>query len=109
MFDTSRQHEVGAVQTAFIAPPEVALLDYEQLAEAWAQQGWLSRAIALCKVILRLEPEHEPARRLLAELDARRMESFALSGPAVPKLEPMLRAPAAEVGSPGGGRTSLFS
>ncbi|HYO59163.1 cyclic nucleotide-binding domain-containing protein, partial [Archangium sp.] len=109
MFDTSRQQGVGAVQTASIAPSEVALLDYEQLAEVWARQGWLSRAIALCKVILRLEPDHEPARRLLAELDARWMDPLAPPGPAVPKLEPMLRAPAAEVGSPGGGRTSLFS
>jgi cAMP-dependent protein kinase regulator len=63
------------------------LADYEQLAELWARQGLLVRAIALCKVILRLDPAHEPARRLLAELDARRVEPHAPPGPAVPRAQ----------------------
>ena len=63
------------------------LADYEQLAELWARQGLLVRAIALCKVILRLDPAHEPARRLLAELDARRVDPHAPPGPAVPRAQ----------------------
>jgi cAMP-dependent protein kinase regulator len=73
MSDTLREHEAGA-----------ELSEYEALAESWARQGWGARAIALCKVILRLEPKHGPARRLLAELDARRVDPLGPPGPAVP-------------------------
>ncbi len=109
MSDTSRQNGGGAVPPASHEASDAVLLDYEQLAEVWARQGWLSRAIALCKVILRLEPDHEPARRLLAELDARRVDPLAPSGPAVPRLRPLLEEPAHEAGSLAGGRASLFS
>jgi cAMP-dependent protein kinase regulator len=80
MSDMSRQHQ------------EETLLDYEALAEAWVRQGWLMRAIALCKVILRLEPQHEPTRRLLARLDARRIDPLSPPGPAVPLLSPVAAA-----------------
>ncbi|HSP81318.1 MAG TPA: cyclic nucleotide-binding domain-containing protein [Myxococcaceae bacterium] len=80
MSDMSRQHEE-------------ALLDYEALAEAWARKGWLMRAIALCKVILRLEPTHEPTRRLLARLDARGLERLTPPGPAVPMPRLLESAP----------------
>ncbi|WP_375773302.1 cyclic nucleotide-binding domain-containing protein [Archangium gephyra] len=85
------------------------LADYEQLAELWARQGLLVRAIALCKVILRLDPAHEPARRLLAELDARRLDPHAPPGPAVPR--PQALDSAAAVGPVGEGQTraSLLS
>jgi cAMP-dependent protein kinase regulator len=46
---------------------------YESVAIAWARQGWLLRAIALCKVILQFEPGHGRTQRMLAELYARRM------------------------------------
>src|SRR5690349_9470843 len=65
--DTSRELHDGAVQLPSNEQPEEVLLDYEYLAEVWAQRGWLTRAIALCKVILRLELAHEPTRRLLTE------------------------------------------
>ena len=65
--------------------PEEGLSDYAVLARRWVQQGWLLRAIALCKIILRLEPDHAPTRRLLSELDARRLDPLsAPTGPAVP-------------------------
>lgn len=83
MSDVSRQHQ------------EEALLDYEALAEAWVRQGWLMRAIALCKVILRLDPHHEPTRRLLERLDARRIDPLAPPGPAVPMLSAVVPAPGA--------------
>lgn len=59
--------------------PEVALTDYEKLAQAWARQGWVQRAIALCKVLLRLEPSHQPTQRLLEELYVQRGEQLPAS------------------------------
>ncbi|QRO01734.1 cyclic nucleotide-binding domain-containing protein [Archangium violaceum] len=97
MSDTRGPNEDVDVQLSSSQEPEAALSDYEALAESWARQGWLLRAVALCRVILRLEPGHEPTRRLLAELDARRMD---VSGGAV---EPV---PAIEDGP---ARASLFS
>jgi cAMP-dependent protein kinase regulator len=52
---------------------EEAIVMYEDVAMAWARQGWLLRAIALCKVILQLEPGHGRTQRMLADLYARRM------------------------------------
>src|SRR4051794_16504441 len=48
-----------------------ALATYEVLADAWARRGWLLRAIALCKIILQIEPRHERTQQLLAQLYAR--------------------------------------
>lgn len=90
--------------------PEEALSEYGQLAEAWARQGWLVRAIALCKVILRLEPDHEPTRRLLSVLDARRLDPMAPSGPAVPRLLSRVAASMARAsGEPEPARVSLLA
>ncbi|WP_257451096.1 cyclic nucleotide-binding domain-containing protein [Archangium lipolyticum] len=50
-----------------------AIATYEEVATAWARQGWLLRAIAMCKVILQLEPGHGRTQRMLADLYARRM------------------------------------
>ena len=79
-----------------------ALSDYAVLARRWVQQGWSLRAIALCKIILRLEPGHEPTRLLLSELDARAMDPNAPTGPAVPRmvapvLDPEPKAPGASL------------
>jgi CRP-like cAMP-binding protein len=49
-----------------------AIAEYESAAGAWARQGWLLRAIALCKVILQLDPGHTRTQALLASLHARR-------------------------------------
>ncbi|QRN98333.1 cyclic nucleotide-binding domain-containing protein [Archangium violaceum] len=50
-----------------------AISVYEEVAMAWARQGWLLRAIALCKVILQLEPGHGRTQQMLADLYARRL------------------------------------
>ncbi|ATB33165.1 cyclic nucleotide-binding domain-containing protein [Melittangium boletus] len=71
--------------------PAEALSDYAVLARRWVQQGWSLRAIALCKIILRLEPDHAPTRRLLSELDARKLDPNAPVGPAVPRPVPLER------------------
>ncbi|EPX61775.1 cyclic nucleotide-binding domain protein [Cystobacter fuscus DSM 2262] len=47
-----------------------AIETYTDVAKAWARQGWLLRAIALCKLILHLEPGHGPTQRLLADFHA---------------------------------------
>jgi cAMP-dependent protein kinase regulator len=110
MSDTSRELNDGAVQLPSSEQPREALSDYESLAEAWARRGWLMRAIALCKVILRLEPGHEPTRRLLSELDARKVEPQAPPGPPVPM--PTEREPARETDWSEGGvsrRVSLLA
>jgi CRP-like cAMP-binding protein len=49
-----------------------AIAEYESAAEVWAKTGWLLRAIALCKVILQLDPGHTRTQALLASLHARR-------------------------------------
>lgn len=49
-----------------------AVAEYESAAETWARTGWLVRAIALCKVILQLDPGHTRTQALLANLHARR-------------------------------------
>lgn len=45
---------------------------YEAAARLWNQQGWMLRAVGLCKVILQLDPGHARARAMLADLRARR-------------------------------------
>ncbi|WP_395855342.1 cyclic nucleotide-binding domain-containing protein [Cystobacter fuscus] len=47
-----------------------AIETYTDVAKAWARQGWLLRAIALCKLVLQLEPGHGPTQRLLADFHA---------------------------------------
>ncbi|HYO67633.1 MAG TPA: cyclic nucleotide-binding domain-containing protein [Archangium sp.] len=54
-----------------------AIEAYASVAGDWAKQGWLLRAIALCKVILQIDPGHGRTQRTLAELYARRMEQPA--------------------------------
>jgi cAMP-dependent protein kinase regulator len=52
--------------------PQEAIESYETVAMAWARQGLLLRAIAMCKVILQLDTSHRRTQQLLAELYARR-------------------------------------
>ncbi|HZH17184.1 MAG TPA: cyclic nucleotide-binding domain-containing protein [Archangium sp.] len=54
-----------------------AIETYASVADGWARQGWLLRAIAMCKVILQLDPGHGRTQQRLAELYARRLETPA--------------------------------
>lgn len=45
---------------------------YEWVAEAYAQDGLLLKAIAICKVILSLDPRHTATQTMLAELYGKR-------------------------------------
>jgi CRP-like cAMP-binding protein len=72
-----------------------AIAEYQALAEAWANQGFALRAIALCKVILQLEPRHTRTQALLADLYAhssRHRAPVRVSAPA-PAAEPVKAAP----------------
>lgn len=65
---------------------------YESVAMGWARQGWLLRAIALCKVILQIDPGHGRTQRMLAELYARRRAPAPRLTPApVPVAPPAAR------------------
>ncbi|WP_224243128.1 cyclic nucleotide-binding domain-containing protein [Hyalangium gracile] len=57
-----------------------AIAEYEAVAETWARTGWLLRAIAVCKVILQLDPRHTRTQALLASLHARREHPRGLPG-----------------------------
>jgi cAMP-dependent protein kinase regulator len=82
-----------------------ALSTYEALAEAWARRGWLLKAVALCKMILHIEPQHERTQQLLTELYARRESPRPL-----PKLAPVSgpAGAAAEAARPGLGKGPRF-
>jgi len=68
---SSRQKVAELLQR--LGRKQEAVETYEAVATAWARQGWLLRAIALCKVILQLEPGHGRMQELLAQLYAKRL------------------------------------
>jgi cAMP-dependent protein kinase regulator len=103
----SRQKVAEVLQR--LGRKQEAIKAYESVAGAWARQGWLLRAIALCKVILQIDPGHGRTQRLLADLYARRMVSQPRLTPAPIRMapEPSLGAePAALAALP---RIPLFS
>jgi len=72
-----------------LAKPQEAIKSYETLALAWARQGLLLRAIAICKVILQLDASHRHTQQLLAEFYARRnMPQPRLSPAPLRNVEP---------------------
>lgn len=85
-----------------------ALSTYEALAEAWARRGWLLKAVALCKTILQIDPEHERTKQLLAELYARRQGAPPLPAPA-PVSAPSELVMTARPGPSKGLRFPIFS
>ena len=84
---TSRQKVAELLQRLDRKPQ--AIEAYAGVALDWAKQGRLLRAIALCKVILQLEPGHGPTQRMLAELHARQTAPQSLLTPtAAPAAAP---------------------
>jgi CRP-like cAMP-binding protein len=53
---------------------DAAVAAYEPVARAYAEQGHLLKAIAVCKVILTVEPKHTETQNRLADLYAKRRE-----------------------------------
>jgi CRP-like cAMP-binding protein len=50
-----------------------AVSTYQKVAETYASQGFLPKAIAVCKVILEVDKEHRATQQILAGLYAKRM------------------------------------
>ncbi|QSQ26360.1 cyclic nucleotide-binding domain-containing protein [Pyxidicoccus parkwayensis] len=66
-----------------------ATAEYEAAARLWDEQGWMLRAMGLCKVILQLDPDHPRAAALLADLRARRgLPEPGGEAPPVKRLRP---------------------
>lgn len=62
-----------------------AIAEFEAAAEGWARTGWQLRAMALCKVILQLDPRHTRTQALLASLHSRREPPKAGAAPQAPR------------------------
>jgi len=84
-----------------------ALGVYQKLAEAYAAEGFLPKAIAVCKVILELDPKHSATQQVLAGLYAKKLGTdVPLSAPRRPVTEsapvrpPVGAAPLAGPGIP---------
>lgn len=83
----SRQRLADLLRRADRVPEAVA--EYAAVAEQYARQGLLAKAIALCKAILELDPDHVTTQATLAELYAARARTAgptrlaAVHGPAV--------------------------
>jgi len=50
-----------------------AVVVYQQLAERYANDGFLPKAIAVCKVILEVDPKHSATQQVLAGLYAKKL------------------------------------
>jgi CRP-like cAMP-binding protein len=74
---------------------------YAEVAERFARDGLLIKAIAICKTILELDPAHVHTQRLLADLYARRTVTDAARPPArTPPSTPAAQPPAAPAATP---------
>ena len=62
------QQEIARLNALGRTPESLA--SGEAMAADWARRGQPLRAIALCKVLLQLEPAHTPTLQLLADLYA---------------------------------------
>jgi CRP-like cAMP-binding protein len=74
---------------------ETAVKAYQIAAESYAREGFLPRAIAVCKLILEVDPGHESTQEILANLYARRTGRGG-AGPQAPSGS----APAVQAKSP---------
>jgi cAMP-dependent protein kinase regulator len=81
--EPAHRQKVAEVLQRMGKKPE-AITEYQATAELYARAGWMLRAIALCKVILQLEPGHTRTQALLADLYSRqeRARAPAPSAPA---------------------------
>lgn len=69
--DVSTLLKVGELSRR-LGDPDAAVAAYARAAECYARDGMLLRGIAVCKVILDIEPEHTATQNLFAELYTRR-------------------------------------
>jgi CRP-like cAMP-binding protein len=74
-----------------------AVAAYGQVAERFARDGQLIKAIAVCKTLLEVDPRHQATQRVLAELYGRRSAESGLPPPAA-RLAGQAPAPPAGAG-----------
>lgn len=70
---------------------EGAVAEYRRVADAYARDGLLIKAVAVCKVVLEIDPGHQETQRTLADLYARRQSAPASASSirgAVPRIPP---------------------
>ncbi|HEU4382469.1 MAG TPA: cyclic nucleotide-binding domain-containing protein [Anaeromyxobacteraceae bacterium] len=74
--DVDSRHKLGDLLRKLGDSPG-AVAEYRQVADAYARQGLLIKAIAVCKVILEVDPFHQDIQQVLAALYARRQAAPA--------------------------------
>ena len=93
--DVSSRHKLGELLRK-LGDDEGAVAEYRQVADAYARDGLLIKAVAVCKVVLEIDPGHQDTQRMLAELYARRHGAPASASSirgAVPRIPPAELAP----------------
>src|SRR5512139_486226 len=69
--DVASRHKLGELLRK-LGDDHAAIGEYRQVADAYAREGLLIKAVAICKVILEIDPDHQESQRILADLYARR-------------------------------------
>ncbi len=72
-----------------------AVLEYQSVAGSYAADGLLLKAIAVCKIILQIDPAHKETQHILAELSTRRRGEGS-GAVAMPKAMSTALAPGAK-------------
>jgi CRP-like cAMP-binding protein len=75
-----------------VPDPGKAIHQFERAAEGYAKGGFLLKAIAVCKVVLQIDPKHTTTQAMLAELYAKR-EGRPVAPPPAPVATPPVAAP----------------
>lgn len=73
-----------------------AASEYTEVVRRYAEQGQFFKAIALCRVVLTLDPAHHEAQEKLAELYAARRETPSVGKVVLPKVAPLEKAAVAQ-------------
>src|SRR6185312_1806742 len=66
---------------------------YQKVAEAYANEGFLPKAIAACKVILEIDPKHNATQQVLAGLYAKKLGTDPNAPPRRPATAAAASAP----------------
>ncbi len=88
--DVASRHKLAELRRK-LGDDEGAVAEYRQVADAYARDGLLIKAVAVCKVVLEIDPGHQETQRMLAELYARRRSAPARASSirgAVPRIPP---------------------
>ena len=102
--DTGPLHRAGESYRK-LGRPDEAVARFEREAALYARQGFLIKAIAICKLILEIDPSHTKTQETLAHLYAEQRESIPRGAGAPRPAEQSSSGPhpplAAVVGSSG--------